>query len=259
VSLPGRKHSTGIRAARNEFLVRFYRWALADTLAQFNEGFPRLRNLKSGPALRYLEFLDNLAASDQRRFVVAKLKQSHRPACVLLDQPLSPAERALLGEFYRGHEVAMPATSIRAYVSSHVEMALNDLRVSAPASFAINKTALRSEVKARLQSVLGGARQGLGGPQALEFNGRIGDWSLITIVDTPRTFQLRYNHSIRSTSKTYIIERTSAFGWMGVGMVTYWDYMTASDVDATADWLTKMCRLFLDALPKLLKGLNPSK
>ncbi|HKW35318.1 MAG TPA: hypothetical protein VJN92_20060 [Candidatus Acidoferrum sp.] len=53
-----------------------------------------------------------------------------------------------------------------------------------------------------------------------------------------------------------MIDRVSAFNWMGVKMETYWNYLTSSDMDSAAESLAEMCRVFLDALTKLLKGLD---
>lgn len=243
------------RRIRNEFLIRFYRWASGDTLAQLNAGFPRLKNLKSGPALKYLEFVDGLPAKDRRRFVVAQLRQSHRKAAELLGESLSSVEKSLLERFYSGHQVAMASTPIRAYVSSRVERALDDLKVSNPSAFDLEKEFLRSKIETKLRSLLGepghrrNAKSGL-------FDTTCGHWSVLTSIDTPQTFQLRYHHSVRNRSSSYLIERMSAFNWMGVGMETYWNYLTSSDSDSTAESIREMCRVFLSALPKLLKGLD---
>jgi hypothetical protein len=255
MSKNSRSLNPGHPPTRNEFLIRFYRWASEDTLGQLSQGFPRLKNLKSGPALKYLEFVDNLPQTDRPQFVVAKLKQSHDRASALLNESLSPVEKSLLDKFYRGHEVAMPSTRTRAYVSSRVEMALNDLKVSNPSAFGIDKSMLRAKVGDKLCPLLGKPGQQDSSKSVL-FNTRSGHWSLITCVDTSQTFQLRYHHSIRIRGKSYLIERTSAFNWMGVKMETYWNYLTLRDLDSTAESIAEMCRVFLEALPKLLKGLD---
>ena len=114
---------------RNEFRIRVYRWATADTLREFSQGFPRLRNLRSGPAIKYLEFIDNLPKAERRRFVLGDLRKSHSKAASLLGESISPSEENLLRVFYGGHELKMPGVSIRAHVGSFSEVSLNDLKI----------------------------------------------------------------------------------------------------------------------------------
>jgi hypothetical protein len=228
-------------------------------LGQFSEGFPRLKDLKSGPALKYLEYLNTLPKVDRRRFVLAKLKKSHLEASVLVGEPLSSAETSLLEDFYRGYEVSIPSVPTTAYISSRVEMALIDLRVSNPSAFDIDKSELLSKIEARLRPFLGQPLRQQGRSQGIQFAARIGDWSLTTTVETPRVFQLRYSHSIGRRGKAFLIKRTSSFHWMGVKMETYWNFLTEPDLDSTAESLTDMCRVFLDAATKLLPGTNPGK
>jgi hypothetical protein len=211
--------------------------------------------MKSGPALKYVEFINGLPRSDRKRFVLAKLKRCHPTASGFLRETLSPTELSLLDSFYRGYQVAMPETPTRAYASSRVEMALNDLKVSNPSAFNIDKEQLRSKIEAKLIGLLGKPVQKKVQSQVLIFNTEIGPWSVITSIDTPRTFQLRYHHSVGCKGISYLAERTSAFSWMGVKLETYWNYLTSADLDSTAESVLEMCRVFFEAAPKWLEGL----
>jgi hypothetical protein len=259
MNTPRRKQPGSLHALRKEFLVRFYRWAMEDTLDQFRQGFPRLKNLKSGPALKYLEFLNDLPRDRRSQFVLAKLRKCHYEACHFLREPRSAADVSLLGEFYRGTTVVMAPSRIEAYIGSRVEMELHDLSVSSPGAFEIDKALLRSKLQTKLRAILGESSHPPGCPQALLFNTHIGNWSVTTVVETPRIIQLRYHHTIRGQGRSCLIERTSAFKWMGVKLETYWNFLTNSDLDSTADAVVGMCRAFIEAMPGLLRGLKPLK
>lgn len=246
-----------VKRRRYELLIRFYRWAADDTLAQFRAGFPRLQGLKSGPALKYLEFIGTLPRADQKTFLLARLKQAHAEAISLIGESISESEKVLLDVFYRGHEVQIPHTPLKAYYSSSAEMLLNDMRLVSPAAFRINKPLLLSRIKAKLTPFLGEAERSKGLPQGLAFQTEIGGGLLSTVVETPRFFQLRYSQGVSLNRRPVVIERTSAFRWMGVHVETSWNYLTESDMDPTAGAVESMCKTLFGAIPSLLKGLSP--
>jgi len=249
------RNSVQNSTVRNNFLVRFYRWSTADTLLQFGQGFPRLQRLPSGPAMKYLEFLDGLPRRDRKRFVLAKLKKTHLKAVAALHESISPADESLLRAFYRGQTVKM-SPEFGAYVRSSSEMKVNELKILEPETYRIDKSQLLAKAEARLRSILGEPKHAAGHSRMLEFETLLGDWSITTTVETPQTFQLRYSFTIGSKRRAPLLSRASAFSWMGVGKETYWNYLTKSDLDAAADWLFETCRVLLDALPGMLKALN---
>ena len=151
----------------------------------------------------------------------------------------------------------MYGTPLRAYVSSRVEMALNDLKVSAPEGFHIDKALLLAEIATKAGFLVGQRDEKQEKPNSLLFEKKIGNWRVVTSFEATRTHQLKYHHSLRCAArKSYLIERTSAFGWMGVKMITYWNYLTPQDLEPTGNALSELCGLFMNAVPKLLRGLD---
>lgn len=53
--------------ATDEFMVRYYRWALADARREVQDGFPLLRGVESTLVIRALGFLESLETASRSR------------------------------------------------------------------------------------------------------------------------------------------------------------------------------------------------
>jgi hypothetical protein len=78
-----------LEGAKDEFAVRYYRWAREDFRREIGQGFPLLGSIKGTAALRLLAAMESLGPDEQVRFADALVKRFHPRATELLNEPLT--------------------------------------------------------------------------------------------------------------------------------------------------------------------------
>ncbi len=63
-----REANENIQPVRDQFVLRFYRWALEESQREFSEGFPLVRQIKSLSAIRFLDFAERLDDREKNSF-----------------------------------------------------------------------------------------------------------------------------------------------------------------------------------------------
>jgi len=87
--------SMNIQEATDEFVTRYYRWALEDCQREVNEGFPLLRAIKSRFILRVLAVMEPLQKEQRIRLSIALVKRFHERAVEVTGEYLTAEEEEL--------------------------------------------------------------------------------------------------------------------------------------------------------------------
>ena len=235
-------------AARDEFAIRYYRWALEDSGREVREGFARLRSIRSAIAIRAVEYLSSLSDSERRRLAAALVKRNHRRALELAGEPISADEAAMIEAFRQA--MRNPSAGEEAYRRAVM---------TAPAQAQVNRGALLAAVTDGVGRALGGAGERFSTAHEWKFTTAIGPWTMITLVDVGGTaHQLAYQQSIRADERRYLQEGISILSWLGIGGGhTTWDRLTDADTASAAASLARVVADFAGAAPALLAGLSP--
>ncbi len=244
----------GQASVRDEFDVRFYRWALRDARRELKAGFPLLRRIRSRTVLGFLAYATSLPRARRSRLVVALVKRWHENAARLTGDRLSADEAALVdGLLDVDLDAVLPGEE--EYVK---------WRVKDPSRVRVDRTRLLARVQAAVDPVLGGSGRPLHGSAHLWlWETPIGPWTLRTSVDVGgRTFQLRYWHTLGAfgSQPSLLSPGTAIAGWLGIeGDYTEWDRLTEAEAADAAAHLARLCQHFLTAASRLVEGLSPER
>ena len=233
--------------ATDEFMVRYYRWALADARREVQEAFPLLRGVKSTLVIRALGFLESFAEVDRPRVATALVKRFHGRAVGLTADSGGPEEEQVNRDYQDSMRILGPEEEW------HREALLHH-----PGTLRLDRARFLTAVKAALAPPLGD-----GEPFSSQHDWRyatsLGPWTLVTLLDVGgRVHQLAYTQTIRAADPRPLHEGLSICGWLGLGGQTAWDQLTEADAPSAAPSLARICAHFLRAAPALAAGLSPA-
>jgi hypothetical protein len=224
-----------LQPVRDQFLVRFYKWAREDMLRESREGFPFVRRITNPTAMLFLAFASPLREQDAAAFYSGIVKRSHRRAVELLQDFPSAEENVLLEQYRRHTLLARPVVPPRGPRTSRAK---------------IRKALLR------------GLSPALGNPLELSANREmwmyqmpIGCWTLRTSIDTGGKRLLGYWHTIVAREPVLLHDQLSLLGWLGISQ-TEWTQAQEEDYAGIAECLVELHVHFKNALHRILEGLS---
>jgi hypothetical protein len=236
--------------AKDEFGVRFYRWALADARREVEAGFPLLATIKGRLAQAFLANAGTLSPPDRLRLAIACVKNAHRRAAALAGESLSEEERALG----------------RAYVAAIPRIELPEERArrgpqGSHWSRPWDRSGLLALVRSELAPRLGAGIEPPGRPHAWRWDSRVGRWTVRTLVDVSSFWPcVACFHSIdeADAEPRRLVDGTGILEWLGIALRTWWDLLLDGDLPEAARSVRLVSEHFLAAVPDLLEGLDPS-
>ncbi|HKV40075.1 MAG TPA: hypothetical protein VJX67_12745 [Blastocatellia bacterium] len=227
---------------RNEFSVRFYRWALQDTLREIAAGFPLVGLVKGSQAKSVIRFFESLSETDRIATARSLVKRGNPVGADLVTESLTKREELLIEQYMsRLFELSSPYFG----------------EIATPSRKRASRGALRAALKQVLPEVCGSIVH-RDSAAIWVHSTPIGPWVVVTEVDTGGTpTQLSYHHYITLSSNPadhLSAALVSLLGWIGIGM-TEWDMLSASEEQDAAKALGVICQHFISAVPFLLDGL----
>jgi hypothetical protein len=232
--------------AKDEFAVRYYRWALEDSQREVKEGFPFLHRIKGTASLRLLAAMESLQQEEQTHFSVALVKRFHLRALKLLNEHLTAEENELCRDYVSSILIPIPEEQ---EIERRIKAGTFHLRV--------NRKNLATLIKKELEPVLGNPSE-IWGPREWWYMTSFGSWNVRTNVHMSEGhfYQLNYHHSIHPVDSMYELENwMSVLSWLGITSMTNWDLLTDADIPEAAETLAQLCSHFIQAVPSLLEGL----
>lgn len=243
---------------KGEFSVRYYYWALEDFKREIKQGFPHLKQFKSGLPYWVMDMMSDMTLDEQQMFAGALVKRFHKEAVQAAGHNFTAEEKELCDQ-YRARALGLTPT----------ELDMRNKQLTSGLQLRPNRKLLRNMVKTelkRLNMILP-----TNAARGLNYHTHIDDWNILTHVDTERAHaQLMYSHHIYSIDEfeTVVGKRGEAIrlpitmrkhislnSWLGIGSETAWFDLTELEFDQAAKQLAKLCSHFFEAAPTLLKGL----
>jgi hypothetical protein len=223
-----------LQEVEQEFVVRYYRWALSDATREVESGFPLLAQLGSQVVVSYLEHMRGLAQGERQEFAAAMVKRSHPLALGLTNERVSDREAAMVLEF---------ASTRLAGASFQREQG----KVSAA-------TVWRS-LRCELDRGEFGKYQSLGGRRG-KYRRILGSgWILITSIGWVG-FPY-YWHSIWARENQVLANTINLCSWLGISSQTRWGPFEEHGEERVAQHVRLVAGHFVDSASALLDGLEP--
>lgn len=245
--------NNSIDLLRQKFAVHFFRWAELELQRELDEDFVRVRKVKSGKALHYLEFLCEQPAKKRSTAAYAILRASvtHRLAREQLSITFDAEERELLEQYQtRFHSEARWGRTETQIRSKHTADA-----------FDLN----RPQFEKMLLSICSETLDAKILPhRGLMFVQKVGNWYLKTGIDVTSVYQLRYSQTITArraeSLKDYCPVQlkeagVSFLGWLGVEPSTTFNLLVKSEMQEAAAFVAERAQHFAAVAPTLLAGL----
>jgi hypothetical protein len=222
-----------LEPVRDEFLIRFYRWAKEFSQDEFSRGFPLLSQIRNPSATRLVRFAESLNTGERKLLCSALLKRFH------------PRATELANDFLSSHEQEM----LRRYSVARNAFPLHAARQSLP------KVRFRNLLLSKLHSVLGDPVDG-STSQEWEYWAVVGCWTVSTRIDIGGRRVLGYEHAIPISQSVFLHRQISVLSWMGISSQTDWVSVSESELEKTLESIEHLCKLFMDTVPMLLNGLD---
>lgn len=230
------------QSTRDEFFIRYYRWATTDSEREYLNDFPFLRKIKSKAVFRFLDFVAMLPQKDKEKFRIACVKRFHLRAIELTQEFLNPDETSLIERYF----------NFILHESSHEKSKLASLPPF-KFSFETNQRKFKSLLEKELEKIFGKADQAYGNSSWYYFM-PVENWQLVTVVK-PSKPPLYFQH-ILGTHSECLNEQINILSWMGITSMTCWDFMTNEDLEETSQTIPNLCLHFLKACSTLLDELS---
>ena len=229
--------------ARNEFLSRCYAWALADLDREIKENLRLLRKVKGRSATSQVAVAEYLTQEQRKNMFRARLKRGF--GYFMGEKLTTPEEDELEEEL----QARWRAYTLDPNLSGYPQLTPK-----------IPRQGFRKLLKEKLAAQGFGKFDGWDLPTEWRYRLPVGAWIVETYIDTgARSRQLAFGHVIKGPQDVSLLEtgfRISCLGLLGFSAT--WDMLTPEDLPEAADDLIVLCRHFLNAVPDLLRGLEPS-
>lgn len=231
--------------ARDEFAVRYYRWALDDARREVHEDFPLLRSVRSALPIRVVAYLESFTGDDRLRVATSLVKRSHRRAIELTAGSWGAEDERIDQDYRSAARVRRPEEEWR-----------NQALLHDPDKLKLNRGRFLAAVKAELVPVLGPGEP-FSTKHEWRYDTPLGPWTLATFIDAGGSLhQLSYTQTIRVDPRRVLKEGLSICGWLGIGGGhTTWSQLTEADTPPAAESIARVCAHFLRAAPALVAGL----
>lgn len=251
-----------LQKLKNEFQIRYYIWATSEFKKEIDRSFASLSSFKDGAPWKLCQYMQKLNKDDQLALARGLLKRSHSDAAKLLGESISESEETLL---VRDREFNL--------MQSNLEVEIFKKNLAGEVIQFASKQKLRrtmiAKFKIAFESQCVGSKYLVNEPEP-QFQMNCGGWIINTFFSFGRgEGQIEYCHNILSE---HSIERSGQKGvyrtpfvmasyvslcsWLGITSQTQWEYVLREDVDKVCDAAVLLCRLFFEAAPVLLRGLE---
>lgn len=217
--------------------VGLYRFAQRDWQREQAESFVLTRALGGRSVDTFLELLHEMQADERQGLINALLKKFHPEAVEALGGEFTSEDQAYWDQLNRKRHRAL-------------------LMRSAEAREPGDRRALKVAVKSEL-GFLGKPEQ-LDGPSEWFYTTPVGTWEVKTWIDMGGRFKdLSYNHDIGRPGQRPAIRHVSLLSWLGLsGGSGKLDAGSAEEIETSTKALARACRLFLDAVPEIVAGID---
>ena len=244
-----------ITPAREEFAVRYLRWAEGEVHQEIDNDFSRIRMVRSRWVLHYLDFMESLSRARRLTAAIALLRSSvvHRTAREILNLQLSETDL----EYGRAFQGRLLPINLRSESEERLYSGTkaDDFRID---RVAFEKILIEECSKLSLLQQVPG--------YACRFQLQIGKWFLQTSIDVHSVYQLRYSHTITARSAQMSFKDhcpvqlkeggVNVLNWLGVHPATEYTQLRPEDLTQTARFVAEMTRHFVKHAPVLLSGLT---
>ena len=238
------KPEMDFKKAKAEFLVRYYWWSLEEIRREVSAGFPFLKSFKSGVPQRFLSMMQSASQIEAVRLLIALNKRRMKTAVESLGEHLTDEEASLCGEFFR---MVGPTPD---------ELHRTEQQLVDGMEASINRIQFANSIREQLDPVFRGKLR-KAGKYSWKYEAVSEGWIINTWVDTGgKHHQLDYSHSIGTSGHRFLHENINVLSWLGLSGSTQWYDLTENETREASTSLTRFCMHFMEAVPKLLKGLS---
>jgi len=234
-----------------EYCVRFYRWALKDSLREVEQDYPLLSKIPSAKFLSFVQMSRELPFSERIALANALVKHGHRMALSYLGESLTGDEKNY-------------AEQITQYVRAHDSEMIRNLRGLHGHEYRPpSKKQFIARVVERLRPVLGDRveKDVIIEGSARCFITQVGDWFVRTSFDYLAKYGVNIEHQVivlptqtGGMDGNYTHRHTNIGRWWGLGNF-YWEILPQNDLSATFDAIAAVCGHFVQQIPLVLEGL----
>lgn len=242
-----------IQPVRNEFLLRFYRWALNDAEREIKKKFPFISRSKSALCLSFLEYMETLSVSERLPLGTALVKRTHSVGLALAKHALTQDEASLYARFLERDKRVMPGLPVPVYdlLSSRAE---KERRTLPNDLLKIDRRKLRSSLAEKLDPPFGRPEKWPG--SVWRYSTSIDGWLFDTYIDMGgKSRQVGYHHTLSAAEHVPSSENISILTWLGIGQTDI-DLMTRDELEQSTQCIYDVCSYFFSCLPQLLDGLS---
>jgi hypothetical protein len=224
-----------LQPIRDQFLVRFYKWAKEDSRREFSEGFPFIRQIRNLTTLRFLHFAESLQKQERTALSSGLLKRSHQRAIELEHDFPTEEEEAVLNRY-----------------SNWKEDQAGELGSQ---SHRTKKAKFRKMLSGKVAPILGIPIEDAPNRETSVYRTQINCWAVRTWIDTGGSRLVSYSHSVDARESVQLHDNISILSWLGIAQ-TDWTYVQESEEGQVVECLVELCAHFVRAVPKLLDGLS---
>lgn len=246
---------------RNEFASRYYDWCLEESAREQRAGFPGIRAISSYVSLLFLEFAASCDEREVRDLMVGGIKTWQPRAVAAGRLSLSAAEDAAQGRFkdYSTEQIVADGEQpLQVMRVSRREREIREQERLGRTTTLIAAKQWRSALCEQLNPLLGRPERSRSG---IEYVTKVGPWFVQTRLDWDGRAQLNYAHWITPRRRldscpTQLVNSIGPMSWCGIHRDTTFDLVQLHELDATAWAVAGFCSRVLEALPRLLAGLE---
>jgi hypothetical protein len=252
--------------AKQEFQIRYYYWAASEFEKEIDAGYPNLRLFKVGTCREAYRFIQRLDRNGQSLLAHSLLKRFHPEAVKALGESCSVEEESLrdrLDGFRRSAPLFQE----------------NSRELAAKAIKSLSKRELLSLMAMKFRDAFGAqcveADRVVAGDPRLEYQIKLASgWVVSThFWFGHRENMIEYDHAISSEAAfvqkgprgpymaNFVIGSMMSFcSWLGISSQTQWKSLTdAEAANHACNATVKLCGIFFEVSPKLLRGLELEK
>jgi len=233
------------------FRERFYFWALADWNRELRDNFPLLRAVYDEGPQPAVEIMEQLAPDRREAVSIALVKRFTDEDTLRRLEALPTIEERNLAEWFVEKCLAR-----RARRSGAVVLPGSYSKAALPKK--LKRKKLKRHIIGALHPILGDKYEEWGDSFEWRYRTKIGPWHVITYIDVGgQGHQLSYDHSVLLSDRVRLFEGISLLSWLGICSQTNWQGLVDGDAEPAALVLATIVAHFMEAAPKLLKGLTP--
>jgi hypothetical protein len=254
-----------LRAAQDEFALRYYRWCLRESARELAAGFPRVRQFPSSQSLAFLDFVDTLTADEARAAMAGNLKFHHAASAdlagdVATTEELATRQRWLA--FLRPEIVRQGERCTTLYVSPREQSIMQrDLDGRTRLWEKTDRKTFIAVLREELDPVLGPPERSHA--TALEYCVPVGRWYLHAQVDLGGRSQLACSQHVEARRARDLCRCVlsgghgiNLLGWCGVHPSTHTNLIAASQLEVIATLVREVFAFVLQEAPAWLSGLD---